>query len=111
MFAQRLRALTKKEALQIVRDPSSIVIAFILPLTLLFLFGYGLSLDAREIRLGIALEDGGQPARDLARRFAGNPYFKPSLAASRQDLLPGLVTGELKSVLIVPQGKIGRAHV
>ena len=33
MFAQRLRALTKKEALQIVRDPSSIVIAFILPLT------------------------------------------------------------------------------
>ena len=56
MFAQRLRALTKKEALQIVRDPSSIVIAFILPLTLLFLFGYGLSLDARGIRLGIALE-------------------------------------------------------
>ena len=104
MFAQRLWALTKKEALQIVRDPSSIVIAFVLPLTLLFLFGYGLSLDAREIRIGIALEDGGQPARDLARRFAGNPYFKPSLAASRQDLLPGLVTGELKSVLIVPQG-------
>ncbi|WP_314718100.1 ABC transporter permease [uncultured Fretibacterium sp.] len=104
MFAQRLRALTKKEALQIVRDPSSIVIAFILPLTLLFLFGYGLSLDARGIRLGIALEDGGQPARDLARRFAGNPYFKPGLAASRQELLPGLITGELKSVLIVPQG-------
>ena len=104
MFAQRLRALTKKEALQIVRDPSSIVIAFILPLTLLFLFGYGLSLDARDIRLGIALEDGGQPARDLARHFAENPYFKPGLAASRQELLPGLITGELKSVLIVPQG-------
>ena len=81
MFAQRLRALTKKEALQIVRDPSSIVIAFILPLTLLFLFGYGLSLNAREIRLGIALEDGRQPARDLARQFTENPYFKPSLAA------------------------------
>ena len=104
MFAQRLWALTKKEALQIVRDPSSIVIAFVLPLTLLFLFGYGLSLDAREIRLGIALEDGGQPARDLARRFAANPYFSPSLAASRQELLPALITGELKSVLIVPQG-------
>ncbi|WP_298777524.1 ABC transporter permease, partial [uncultured Fretibacterium sp.] len=104
MFAQRLWALTKKEALQIVRDPSSIVIAFVLPLTLLFLFGYGLSLDAREIRLGIALEAGGQPARDLARRFAANPYFSPSLAASRQELLPALVTGELKSVLIVPQG-------
>ena len=104
MFAQRLWALTKKEALQIVRDPSSIVIALVLPLTLLFLFGYGLSLDAREIRLGIALEDGGQPARDLARRFAANPYFSPSLAASRQELLPALITGELKSVLIVPQG-------
>ena len=105
MFAQRIRALTRKEGLQIVRDPSSILIAFVLPLTLLFLFGYGLSLDARDIRLGVALEDGGRPARDLAQRFVGgSPYFKPDLAASRQELLPGLVTGALKSVLVIPQG-------
>ena len=107
MFTQRIRALTRKEGLQIVRDPSSILIAFVLPLTLLFLFGYGLSLDARDIRLGVALEDGGQPARDLAQRFVGgSPYFKPDLAASRQELLPGLVTGALKSVLA---DQIGRA--
>ena len=89
MFAQRLRALTKKEALQIVRDPSSIVIAFILPLTLLFLFGYGLSLDARGIRLGIALEDGGQPARDLARHFAGNPFSSPASPPRARSFCPG----------------------
>lgn len=110
MFAQRIRALVWKEGLQIVRDPSSIVIAFVLPLTLLFLFGYGLSLDARDIRLGIALEDGGQPARDLAQRFVGSAYFRPDLAAARQDLLPGLITGDLKSVLVIPQGSSAALH-
>lgn len=110
MFVQRIRALVRKEGLQIVRDPSSIVIAFVLPVTLLFLFGYGLSLDARDIRLGIALEDGGHPPRDLAQRFLGNPYFKPDLTASRQDLIPGLLTGDLRTVLVIPQGSSAALH-
>ena len=47
---RRLKALIVKESLQVVRDPSSILIAFVLPLILLFLFGYGVSLDARQVR-------------------------------------------------------------
>ncbi len=41
----RLRGLMRKEFLQIVRDPSSIAIAFLMPIFLLLLFGYGVSLD------------------------------------------------------------------
>ena len=104
MFARRLWALTKKEGLQIIRDPSSIVIAFILPVMLLFLFGYGLSLDARDIRLGVALEDSGQPAQDLALRFVGSRYFIPDFALSRQELMQKLSREELKSVLTIPNG-------
>ena len=44
----RLGALVRKEFLQIVRDPSSIAIAFLMPLFLLALFGYGVSLDAER---------------------------------------------------------------
>ncbi len=45
----RLRGLMRKEAYEILRDPSSIAIAFVLPLVLLLIFGYGVSLDARGI--------------------------------------------------------------
>ena len=50
----RIRALVVKESRQVLRDPSSILIAFVLPAILLVLFGYGLNLDARNISLGVA---------------------------------------------------------
>ena len=43
---RRIRALVWKETLQVVRDPSSFVVAFVLPMILLILFGYGISFDA-----------------------------------------------------------------
>jgi ABC-2 type transport system permease protein len=101
---RRLFALVKKEGLQIVRDPSSIIIAFVLPLVLLFLFGYGISLDARDIRLGIALEDEGWEGRDLAAAFLGSPYFRAVISPARRELFPRVVAGDLKGVLVIPRG-------
>jgi ABC-2 type transport system permease protein len=101
---RRLWALVRKEGLQIVRDPSSIVIAFALPLLLLFLFGYGISLDAKNIRLGVALEDGGWEARDLATAFQGSSYFELQASPARQELFPLAAADELKCVLVIPQG-------
>ena len=49
---QRLKGLIGKEFLQIRRDPSSLAIAFLMPVFLLLLFGYGVSLDARHIPVG-----------------------------------------------------------
>ena len=54
---RRLRSLIWKEALQIVNDPSSILIACVLPVVLLFLFGYAVSLDISRLRIGVALEE------------------------------------------------------
>ena len=53
---RRLTALVRKETYQVIRDPSSILIAFVLPLILLFLFGYGVSLDATRTRIGVVVE-------------------------------------------------------
>ena len=47
---RRLVALSRKESYQIIRDPSSVVIAFVLPFLLLIIFGYGVNLDASAIR-------------------------------------------------------------
>ncbi|MCC6473909.1 MAG: hypothetical protein IT514_09210, partial [Burkholderiales bacterium] len=57
--AMRLRGLVRKEFLQVVRDPSSIAIAFLMPVLLLLLFGYGLSLDVRQVPLALVIEEPG----------------------------------------------------
>jgi ABC-2 type transport system permease protein len=81
----RLRGLLRKEALQILRDPSSIAIAFVMPVVLLLIFGYGVSLDAKRIPLALVVE---QPNRDTASFSAGffqSPYFVPVRFASVQE--------------------------
>jgi ABC-2 type transport system permease protein len=52
---RRLKALCKKETLQILRDPSSNIIAFVLPVVMLLIFGYGISLDTPGLRVGLVL--------------------------------------------------------
>ena len=101
--ARRLKALIIKESLQIVRDPSSILIAFVLPLILLFLFGYGVSLDARQVRLGVVLEDTGPEARRLAAAYQATPFFDTRIALDRHALEPELVSGRLRGLVIIPQ--------
>ena len=54
-FLVRLNALTVKEFRQIMRDPSSILIGLILPCVLIFIFGYGLSLDVNNIPVAVVI--------------------------------------------------------
>jgi ABC-2 type transport system permease protein len=51
----RLRGLIRKEFFQILRDPSSIAIAFLLPVVLLVIFGYGVSLDAEHVPIALVV--------------------------------------------------------
>lgn len=72
----RLLAMVRKEWLQIVRDPSSLAIAFAMPLALLLLFGYGVSLDARRVPVAMVVE---QPDLETGRFSAGfeqSEYFR-----------------------------------
>jgi ABC-2 type transport system permease protein len=81
----RLRGLLRKESLQILRDPSSIAIAFVMPVVLLLIFGYGVSLDARHVPLALVVE---RPNRDTASFIAGffqSPYFVPLRFGSIQE--------------------------
>ena len=53
----RTLSLIRKEARQIIRDPSSIAIGIVLPVVLILLFGYGLSLDVTEVPVAVVFED------------------------------------------------------
>ena len=68
---QRLQALIRKESIQVLRDPSALLIALVLPLVLLFLFAYAVSLDVRGVRFGVVIEREGAAAAELLKRKSG----------------------------------------
>ena len=100
---RRLSAMVAKEVAQIRRDPSTFLIAFILPLLLLFLFGYALNLDSTNTRIGIALEDSSAPALSLAGAYQNNPNFEAVTARSVQPLKDMMVRGEIRGIVVIPQ--------
>ncbi len=99
---RRLRALCKKETLQILRDPSSNIIAFVLPVVMLLIFGYGISLDTPGLRVGLVLEDSSPEARLFASSLFGSPYLRVQTARSRAELARALVRGRVRGFVIVP---------
>ncbi|QKI90299.1 ABC transporter permease [Thiomicrorhabdus xiamenensis] len=97
----RIRGLIRKEFLQIIRDPSSISIAFILPVILLLIFGYGVSLDAKHIKIGIVQQQPSLESQDFISHFHQSDYFSPQ---TFQNLVQGkqaMQNGKIKALLIL----------
>ncbi len=76
LFFMRMRGVLRKEVLQLLRDPSSIALAIVMPLVLLFIFGYGVTLDAEHVPIAIVIDDSGSAARELAAHFDLSRYFE-----------------------------------
>jgi ABC-2 type transport system permease protein len=102
--ARRYIALFTKETRQILRDPSTALIAFVLPLLLLFLFGYGVNLDTARTRIGIERRDDSQAAASLARDFASSRWFNVVEAAPVAVLGHDLVAGRIRGIVVIPDG-------
>ncbi len=81
-WARRVTALTVKESRQVVRDPSSIAIGVVLPVILILLFGYGLSLDVKNVPVALVMEDTSPDAMELAASFRLSPYFETKMVTS-----------------------------
>lgn len=100
---RRLAALVRKEGRQVVRDPSAILIAFVLPVVLLFLFAYAVSLDLQNVRIGVVLESDGEAGQSLAAAFGGTRYFTVTPARDRREVAGSVVSGELRGYVVIPQ--------
>lgn len=91
----RLKGLVKKEFLQIARDPSSIAIAFLMPLFLLVLFGFGVSLDADHLPVALVAEQPTADSDDFLASIEGSHYFVPqhflTMAAAEEAMREGKV--------------------
>ncbi len=103
MKPRRLLALCRKETLQILRDPSSNIIAFILPVVMLLIFGYGINLDSQGLRVGLVLEDTSVEARLFADSLYGSPYLRVTTTQNRAEMARALVKGEVRGFVVLPQ--------
>ncbi|CPR19110.1 ABC transporter permease [Brenneria goodwinii] len=99
---RRLRALCQKETRQILRDPSSGLIAFVIPLLLLFIFGYGINLDSSRLRVGILVEQQSEDALDLAAAFTASPFIAPTISDNRQQLIQMMQAGRIRGLIVIP---------
>ncbi|MGC9450840.1 MAG: ABC transporter permease [Oceanipulchritudo sp.] len=100
---RRLRALVRKEFLQVGRDPSSILIAFIIPLILLFIFGYGLSLDSKNLRVGLVIESVSGEASEFAAALRGSGYFEVRGGTDLRAFEDLLARGQLRGIIVLPE--------
>lgn len=98
----RVHALIRKEFYQIIRDPSSILISVVLPLILLFLYGYGVSLDMDHIRVGLVMEDTSPEAQSFAQSFIDSPYFEVKLGRDRREFELDIIRGSLRGIIVIP---------
>ena len=99
----RFWAYFKKEGKQIMRDPSTFLIAFILPLIMMFIFGYGVSLDADKVPLGLLLEDTSPTARSLENAFLGTTYFDVKTSYNRSAIEEDLTGGRVRGIVVISQ--------
>jgi ABC-2 type transport system permease protein len=99
---RRVRALVVKETHQVVRDPSSIAIGVVLPLILILLFGYGLSLDVKNVPIAIVVEQSSPAAGELIAGFQLSPYFHPRIVQSMPPAQQWLLQQQVDGILRIP---------
>jgi ABC-2 type transport system permease protein len=96
---RRLAALMRKESRQLLRDPSSIAIGIVMPVVLVLLFGYGLSLDVTNVPVAVVLEDQSADARELAAGFRLSPYFNAVMLTSMPRAEQLMIAREIDGIV------------
>ncbi len=106
---RRLAGLLRKEMLQIWRDPSALAIAFVLPAALLLIFGYGVSLDARNVPVALVTQRPGALAASFTGAFAHSPFFRPRRYLTIQRAERAMAARRVAAIVWLPSDFARRA--
>jgi hypothetical protein len=101
-FWRRLFALTRKETRQLLRDRSNVAIGLVLPVLLIVLFGYGISLDVKDARVALVVDDHSPAVVDLLSGLPGSSYITPVPEPSMQAAERALAERRAEAILRVP---------
>jgi ABC-2 type transport system permease protein len=84
-FWSRLVSLTRKEFRQLLRDRSNLAIGILLPMVLILIFGYGMSLDVKNAPVAVVMEDASPTAHEAIAGLQLSPTIAPVLLGSMHD--------------------------
>ena len=111
MSLRRILAMTRKEVIQIWRDPLSLMIILLLPLIQLLIFGYGVNVDVKHIPLCVYDRDDSQTSQDLLKRFQNTEYFNiVHLSDSYRDVVRQIDYGACTVAVVVPPQFAEKLH-
>lgn len=99
----RLKAITRKEFYHLIRDYRSLYLAFAIPLLLIILFGYALSLDVDNVETVFVDHDQSELSRDFIRKLDASPYFHVSgILPSAKNAISYLDQDRAMLVIVIP---------
>jgi ABC-2 type transport system permease protein len=103
MFNTRLRSLIRKEFIQILRDPRTLVLVLVIPIMQLFLLGYAATNDIRQVPLAVFDQDRGPAARQLLDAYRASDYFSVAFDVQTEQEISDLIDGgDARVGLIIP---------
>jgi ABC-2 type transport system permease protein len=111
MKPRRVLAIARKEFIQIMRDPRSLGMAIAMPMLLLVLFGYALTLDVDRVPVVVWDQSESPASRELISRFAGSRYFSiKGYVQNYRDVEQAIDSGETLMALVVPREFAGQVE-
>ena len=100
----RIKAIAKKELIQIWRDPLSLAMAFLMPVMLLFIFGYAITLDVNNLKTVVYDRDRSSLSRELIAGFSASGYFTiVAYMTTQQDIDQYLDSGKALVAIAIPE--------
>jgi hypothetical protein len=104
MSPRRIAAVIVKEARELWRDPVTVGISLLMPLVMLFLFGYAVTLDINNVALGVLDRDATPASRSLTDSFVQSGYFRlAQIFVSTRDIDAALQRGSVDLALVIPE--------
>ena len=101
-FLIRLTAMTNKEFHQLIRDNSSILIGIFLPIILIFIIGYGVSLDVKKVPIATVLEDTSPTVHEVLSFLNGSEYFAPIYVTSMHEAKELMDNRDVDAIIRIP---------
>jgi len=101
---RRTLAIARKEFLHIIRDVRSLSLAVAMPLLMVFLYGYAIDMEMKNLPVGVLDYDHSPQSRDLVTRMtAGRFILDAGRLSSPDEVEPGFRRGRFRAVLVIPQ--------
>ena len=97
-----VKTFVKKEFKQIIRDISSILIAFVLPLILLFLFGFGVNFDTNTVKIGIVDQSNSVESKNFIQSLKNTKYLDTSFYKTTNEAEKFLIGGKIRGYVVIP---------